>query len=63
MGFITRGGETTQKDPQDMLDRLFEGELVNYFLMRNFNEVWQVEDDLLAWHGLQCSATEITGAE
>lgn len=63
VGFITWDGETVQEDPREMLDRFFEGELFSYFLMRNFNEVWQVEDDLLAWHGLQCSATEITGEE
>jgi hypothetical protein len=63
VGFITWGGETVQGDPREMLDRFFEGELFNYFLMRNFNEVWQVEDDLLAWHGLQCSTTEIMGAD
>lgn len=63
VGFITWDGETVQKDPQEMLDRFFEGDLFNHFLMRNFNEVWQVEDDLLAWHGLHCSVTEITGAK
>lgn len=63
VGFITWDGETVQGDPREMLDRFFEGDLFNYFLMRNFNEVWQVEDALLAWHGLQFSATEITGAE
>jgi hypothetical protein len=63
LGFITWDGETVQEDPQEMLDRFFEGDLFHYFLMRNFNEVWQVEDDLLAWHGLQSSAMEITGAE
>jgi Endonuclease NucS len=63
VGFITWDGETVKGDPREMLDRFFEGELFNYFLMRNFNEVWQVEDDLLAWHGLRCSATEITGAD
>ncbi len=63
VGFITWDGETVREDPQEMLDRFFEGDLFNYFLMRNVNEVWQVEDDLLVWHGLRCSATEITGAE
>jgi hypothetical protein len=63
VGFINWDGETVQRDPREMLDQFFEGDLFNYFLMRNFNEVWQVEDDLLAWHGLNCSAMEITGAE
>lgn len=63
LGFITWDGETVQKDPREMLNQFFEGDLFNYFLMRNFNEVWQVEDDLLAWHGLRCSATEITRTE
>lgn len=63
LGLVTWDGETVQEDPQEMVDRFFEGDLFNYFLMRNFNEVWQIEDDLLTWHGLHCSATEITGAK
>ncbi len=63
IGFLTWDGETVHQDPQEMLDRFFDGDIFNYFLMRTVNEVWQVEDELLTWHGLQCSTTEVSGAE
>jgi hypothetical protein len=60
VGSVTWDGSTIRLEPQEMLNTFFEGDIFNYFLTRTVHEVWQVEDDLLAWHGLECSVVELS---
>lgn len=61
LGGVAWDGTTVRDHPQEMLDRFFDGDIFQYFLMRTVNEVWQIEDALLAWHGLYCEAIELSG--
>lgn len=59
VGFLEWDGATCPSDPQQVLDELFDGDLVNYGMALNFNELWPAEERLLELHGLSYSLYEI----
>jgi hypothetical protein len=54
IGLVEWDRETTHEDPQELLDEFFEGEMMNYFIRRTVGETWELDDQLLSWHGLAC---------
>lgn len=55
VGFVQWDGVTIHENPEQLLGRFFDGDLMNYFIRRTVGESWQIDDELLKWHGLVCA--------